>query len=69
MSDIIASVLGIMLLIILIGLFMSIPVWLLWNWLMPDIFSLTEISFWQALGISMLSSCLFKTNTSFSKSN
>ena len=34
-------------------------VMLLWNWLMPLIFHLTEINFWQALGILALSKILF----------
>lgn len=32
---------------------------LLWNWLMPEIFDLTTITFWQALGLLALSKLLF----------
>jgi hypothetical protein len=32
---------------------------LLWNWLMPPIFGLTAITFWQALGLLALSWLLF----------
>ena len=32
---------------------------LLWNWLMPVIFKLPEINFWQALGLFLLSKILF----------
>ena len=35
-------------------------VMLLWNWLMPEIFGLTTLSYWQAWGILLLSSILFK---------
>src|SRR6516162_5066097 len=31
----------------------------LWNWLLPPLFSLRQITFWQALGILMLSRILF----------
>lgn len=31
----------------------------LWNWLMPAIFGLTTITFWQAIGICLLSKILF----------
>ena len=31
----------------------------LWNWLMPAIFGLTIITFWQALGLLILSKILF----------
>lgn len=32
---------------------------LLWNWLMPEIFGLTVIGYWQAVGILALSKILF----------
>lgn len=51
--------------VVLITLLMALPVMWLWNWLMPELFGMTTITFWQALGISMLSSLLFKSyNTS-----
>ena len=31
----------------------------LWNWLMPALFGLREITFWQAVGILILSKILF----------
>ena len=36
------------------------PLWLLWNWLMPTIFGLPYITFWQAVGLNILTSILFK---------
>lgn len=36
------------------------PVMLLWNWLMPEIFGLCKINFWQTFGIIFLSNALFK---------
>lgn len=35
-------------------------VMLLWNWLMPEIFGLQEISYWQGWGLLILCSILFK---------
>lgn len=35
------------------------PIKWLWNWIMPNIFGLPEISFWMALGIALLVSILF----------
>jgi len=32
---------------------------LLWNWLFPDLFGLHPISFWQALGLLVISRLLF----------
>ncbi len=37
-------------------------VMLLWNWLMPDIFGLPTISYWQAWGLVLLSHILFKSS-------
>ena len=39
----------------------------LWNWLIPDIFGLATISFWQALGLFILSRILFGGFGFFSK--
>jgi hypothetical protein len=32
----------------------------LWNWLMPEIFGLKQITYWQAWGLMVLSAILFK---------
>lgn len=32
----------------------------LWNWLMPLIFGLTKLNFWQTAGVLLLSSILFR---------
>lgn len=37
-------------------------VMLFWNWLMPAIFGLGVITYWQGWGISFLSALLFKGN-------
>jgi hypothetical protein len=34
-----------------------IPAYFLWNWIIPDIFSLPEISFLQTLGLTVLIKC------------
>ena len=39
-------------------LFGAVTMWL-WNWLMPEIFNLPAIGFWQAVGILALSRILF----------
>jgi predicted membrane chloride channel (bestrophin family) len=49
---------GIGLGILFLGLF-SLLVLLLWNWLMPPVFGLTTITFFQALGLLVLSKILF----------
>ncbi|MDR2010877.1 MAG: hypothetical protein LBQ22_10395 [Bacteroidales bacterium] len=44
---------------LLIAAGFSAVVMLLWNWLMPSIFGLITINFWQALGILVLARILF----------
>jgi len=41
-------------------LILGLPVMLLWNWLMPELFSLKEVTFFQAVGLSLLSGFLIK---------
>lgn len=43
----------------LLVLFGAGTMWL-WNWLMPTLFKLPTIGFWQAIGILLLSQILFK---------
>ncbi|HEV2616818.1 MAG TPA: hypothetical protein VGU63_09455 [Candidatus Acidoferrales bacterium] len=43
----------------LLALFGGVTMWL-WNWLMPAIFNLPAIGFWQAVGILILAQLLFK---------
>jgi hypothetical protein len=50
---------GILLMVILGLLAFGSLVMLLWNALMPDIFHLPPISFWQALGLLLLAKILF----------
>lgn len=56
----VAVVAGIVVLVLITGVVMAWPTMLLWNWLMPDIFGLKKIDFWQALGLLVLSGFLFK---------
>jgi len=50
--------------IFVIIILLSFPTMWLWNWLMPEIFGLTTINIWQALGIMILSHILFKQSKS-----
>lgn len=54
----------IVLTVVAIAFLLAFPLMWLWNWLMPTIFGLIKIGFWQALGLAVLSSILFKSNTS-----
>lgn len=49
-----------------VALLAGLPVMLLWNWLMPKIFGLPELTFLQAFGMFWLTSILFKGQSSSS---
>jgi hypothetical protein len=49
----------VLLIVLLAGTLFSFAVMWLWNWLMPVVFGLHAISFWQALGLLVLSKILF----------
>ena len=61
------KVLGVILLVIggiaLVTLLLGWPLMLLWNWLMPILFGLPIITFWQAVGLNMLSTIIFKSQS------
>ena len=68
----IIRIVGIMLLYLVLWTLFSLalawPVKLLWNWLMPVIFSLPATSFWQAAGMMLLVNILFRWNVSVGSS-
>ena len=56
-------------LLLLSAIILAFPTMLLWNWLMPNIFGLTEITLYQAMGINFLSNILFKSNVTIKRDN
>ena len=56
----IAAFLGMLAIFIVL---LGYPLMLLWNWLMPVLFKLPEITLWQAIGLNLLSTILFKSTT------
>ncbi len=64
MTEKLIIILGAIALVALITAATSIGVWLLWNWLMPAMFALGKITFWQALGLNVLCNILFKSTFS-----
>ncbi len=59
-----AAFLGLIAVVIVI---LGYPVMLLWNWLMPGIFGLSEITFWQAIGLNVLCTILFRPTINIKK--
>jgi hypothetical protein len=63
MKIIVAALFG----LIVIGLgavLCSLPIWLLWNAILPELFGFKAITWLQALGLSWLSALLFKSSAS-----
>lgn len=68
MKEAISSILILIGVVGLICILLGLPLMLLWNWLMPDLFNVPQIGFWQAVGLQLLATLLFKnTNTSTKK--
>jgi hypothetical protein len=50
-----------------LSLIMALPTMLLWDWLMPELFGLKEVTLFQAWGLNFLCGMLFKSHNSTSK--
>lgn len=46
------------------ALLLGFPLMLLWNALLPYLFGIKAISFWQACGINLLTGIMFRSHTS-----
>jgi hypothetical protein len=46
-----------------VGFILAFPIMLLWNWLMPELFDLPTIGYWQSFGLFYLSGLLIKPFT------
>ena len=56
----IPMIIGGILIAVLLAFLLGLIVMLLWNWLMPEIFGLRTISYWQGWGLVLLAHILFK---------
>jgi hypothetical protein len=53
--------------IAIIVVLLGYPVMLLWNWLMPELFGLSKVTFWQAIGLNILCTILFRPSINVKK--
>jgi hypothetical protein len=67
MNQKIENILMIVGLLILACLLFGLPLQILWNLLMPAIFNLPYITFWQACGLQLMAALLFKSNINIDK--
>ena len=63
MKQITHDILLIIGILILAMILLGGPLMILWNWLMPTLFGLSEITFWQACGLQLLATILFKATS------
>ena len=61
--EIIFYVLKLLLLGWIISLALAFPTMWLWNYLMPKIFGLPTLTFWQTFGLQVLVSCFFPSGS------
>ncbi|MFM2009862.1 MAG: hypothetical protein RLZZ479_252 [Bacteroidota bacterium] len=52
-TSILSIILGGFGLMILVMVILGFPTLFLWNWLMPSIFGLKQINFWEAVGLQL----------------
>ena len=52
--------------VVVASILFAFPTMWLWNWLMPHLFNLPQITLWEALGINLLTGLLFKSSTASS---
>lgn len=67
MTNLIAGfivIVGTILIGCVLALLLGFPFMWLWNWLMPELFGLKTISFWQSVGLLLLSHFIFQSSSS-----
>jgi hypothetical protein len=67
MTNVIATIVVGLALIVFLSFLLALPVMLLWDAVMPAIFGLTTITWFQAWGLSLLCGLLFKSHTTTKK--
>ena len=70
--DKVVAAFGLVILVLVLAFFFAalfaFPLMLLWNWLMPVIFGLPLIGFWQAFGLMFLSRLVLPSEAATSSS-
>lgn len=64
MTQIVSTIPLVVMVFVVVSVIIAVPVMLLWNWLMPALFGVVEITFLQAWGLYILCSVLLKQPTS-----
>ena len=61
-SDVFLKIVLLCITLVFGGILFSLPFMWLWNWLMPLIFHLPKVTFFQSWGLILLSGILFKSS-------
>jgi len=67
MKNNIEAILYIIGIVILVVILLGVPLQILWNVLMPELFGLPYISFWQACGLNLIATMLFRPTINIKK--
>ena len=62
MKDIAGAIIAVVGIFIAFSLLFALPTMWLWDWLMPELFGLKEITLFQAWGLNFLCGLLFKSH-------
>lgn len=57
----VGKIIGLIIYFFILAAFLGLPLMILWNLVMPDVFGLSEISFLQAVGLNLICGILFRT--------
>lgn len=68
MKEIIFSIIGALIVVFIFSAILALPIMWLWNYLMPEIFGLKEIGFWQSLCLLLFCGLLIKSSSGTTKS-
>jgi len=66
-EQVLTAVLMIAVAIFLAAIIWGFPTMWLWNWLMPKLFGVPTVNFWEAFGLSLLAGILLKSNVNIKK--
>jgi hypothetical protein len=67
MTKTIFTFIGVIIAIIILGFILVWPLTYAWNYVMPQIFGLPEITYWQMFALYVLSQSLIRSNVSLNK--
>lgn len=60
-NAVVAGACTLILMLALVSALFAVPIYFLWNWLIPDLLHLPRITLGQAWGLYLLCACLFKS--------